>query len=99
MLARGLRGKVRCRHSCKVVLIVSVPRKVARRLHTKTTLVKRTIRITGTRSTNVKLTLSRKTGAALELANPATVAVTLRGTATAPTSRTSRGRRSIRIVR
>jgi PKD domain-containing protein len=99
VLAGGLRGNARCRHSCKVTLVVSVPRKVARKLGTKTTLIRRTIRITGTGPKRVKLVLGKKTKAALGRANMKSVAVTLRGTATVKTSRTSRAKRTVRVVR
>jgi PKD repeat protein len=99
LLARGLQGKVRCRHSCKVALVVSVSRKDARKLRIKTTLLRRTIRVTGTRSKSVKLVLGRKTRAAFNRAGLGTVALTLRGTATANTSRTSRAKRTLRVVR
>jgi hypothetical protein len=99
LLARGLNGKVGCRHSCKVTLVVSVPRKVARKLGTKTTLIRRVIRITGTRPKRVKLALGKKAKAALGRANPTSLAVTLRGTATVKTSRTSRAKRTLRVVR
>jgi hypothetical protein len=78
---------------------VSVPRKVARKLGTKTTLIRRVIRITGTRPKRVKLALGKKAKAALGRANPTSLAVTLRGTATVKTSRTSRAKRTLRVVR